>query len=283
MNRRKFLVNTSAAIAIAGTVSFEQPASSQPRIEQPASCKPSIDAYCTLGVDREYKLTDTQLLAAMDQAGVEMAIIAPPDRFLAVYNRQGNAEIHRAATSHSRRFIPACSVNPWFGKAAINELRRALGEGARMLVVHPAVQGFLANDELVFPIIEEAAQAKVPIYIHTGQPGNSTPWQIVDLAGKYPQSDFILGHCGATDFWNDMPGALNAVPNLYCEASLSRPFRFAEYVKAAGSRKCIMGSWAPLSDLVFEWEEMRKYLPLQDQPDCLGNNMYKLLQKRGAL
>lgn len=152
-----------------------------------------------------------------------------------------------------------------------------------MLVVHPAVQGFIANDELLFPIIEEAVEAQVPIYIHTGQPGNSTPWQIVDLAGKYSRADFILGHCGATDFWNDMPGALNAAANLYCEASLARPFRFAEYVKAVGSHKCIMGSWAPLSDLVFEWEEMRKYLPRQDQADCLGNNMYKLLQKRGAL
>lgn len=278
MNRREFLVNSSAAIAMAGTASLAQPANNSITANGI-----TIDAYCTLGVDREYTLTETQLLAAMDKAGVNKAIIAPPDRFLAVYNHQGNEDMKRTAKSHPHRFMPSCSVNPWFGKTAVEELKRALGEGARMLVVHPAVQGFLANDELLFPIIEEADQARVPIYIHTGQPGNSTPWQTVDLAGKYPQSDFILGHCGATDFWNDMPGAVTALPNVYCEASLSRPFRFAEYVKTVGSRKCVMGSWAPLSDLVFEWEEMRKYLPQKDQPDCLGNSMYALLQKRGPL
>ncbi len=36
-----------------------------------------------------------------------------------------------------------------------------------------------------------------PVYFHTGLPGNSTPWQIVDLAERFPEIDFLMGHCGS--------------------------------------------------------------------------------------
>ena len=57
----------------------------------------TIDGYCTLGVDREYDLTEGALLEAMDRAGVERAVIATVDRFLAVDNRTGNDLLLRAA------------------------------------------------------------------------------------------------------------------------------------------------------------------------------------------
>ena len=79
----------------------------------------TIDGYCTLGKDREYDLTETSLLAAMDATGVEKAVIVPPDRNLAVYNREGNDSVLRAAHKHRTRFIPACSVNPWYGPPAV--------------------------------------------------------------------------------------------------------------------------------------------------------------------
>ncbi len=57
----------------------------------------TIDGYCTLGGDREYDLTEGALLEAMDRAGVERAVIATVDRFLAVDNRMGNDLLLRAA------------------------------------------------------------------------------------------------------------------------------------------------------------------------------------------
>jgi len=242
----------------------------------------TIDAYCTVGIDREYNLTEAQLVTAMDKAGVDRAVIAPPDRFLAVYNREGNESVRKAALAYKTRLLPSCSVNPWYGKPAIEELRRALGEGARMVILHPFIQGFLANDEIVFPVIEEAEKAKVPVYIHTGPPGNATPWKVVDLADQYPQVDFIMGHCGSTDLWADVIHAATAAPNVYCESSMARPFRFVGYMEA-GSSKGIMGSYAPINELTFEWEQMRTFLPKETHADCLGNNFCALLRKRGPV
>lgn len=242
-----------------------------------------IDSYCALGVDREYNLTESSLLAALDAAGVDRAVVVPVDRCLAVHNREGNDAMLRAAAAHPERFIPACSVNPWYGSDAENELRLSIDMGARMLVLHPLVQGFQSNDELVRPVLDIAAEAKLPVYVHTGPPGNSTPWQVVDLAQRYPSLDIIMGHCGATDFWNDVVDAARCAGNICLESSLARPFAFSGYVKAMGDARGIMGSFAPLNDLSFEWDQMRKTLPENEWPGVYGGTLRRLLEKRGAL
>lgn len=270
MERRDFL-KTATACGVGVSVVTAAPANHV------------IDAYCTIGIDREYNLTAPDLLKAMDKAGVQRAVVAPPDRCLAIDNREGNAAMRKAASAYPERLIPTCSANPWYGKRAVAELKRALADGARMAVFHPHVQGFLANDELVFPLLEEAANFKVPIYVHTGPPGNSTPWKVVDLADRFPQVDFVIGHCGATDFWNDMINALKAAPNVYGESSLARPFLFMSYMAEAGAHKGVVGSWAPINNLEFEWEQIRKFLPVDQQPALCGNNLYKILTRRGPL
>ena len=242
-----------------------------------------IDAYCSLGVDREYDLTETGLLKSMDKMGVDRAVIAPVDRFLAVNNRQGNDKMLRAAENHGDRFIPACSANPWYGPDALKELKRTIANGARMFVLHPAVQGFLANDELVWPLLELASSEEIPAYMHTGPPGSATPWQVVDLAERFPALDFIMGHCGATDFWRDVVGATQASPNIFLEASLSRPFLFIEHLKQAGWEKGIMGSFAPINDFCFEWEQMRMVLPEGASERVFGGNLRRILERRRPL
>jgi hypothetical protein len=200
-----------------------------------------------------------------------------------VFNREGNQALCRAAREHSRRFIPACSANPWYGAEAEGELRRALDEGARMLVLHPWVQGYLANDELVFPLLAIAERERLPVYVHTGPPGNATPHQVVQLAERFPGADFLVGHSGATDFWNDAVEAALARENVYLESSLARPFQFAGYLARVGAGKGICGSAAPLNDLAMEWEQMRRNVPRGAWSQVAGGNLRTLLEKRGAL
>jgi uncharacterized protein len=242
-----------------------------------------IDGYCVLGVDREYDLTADALLRAMDQAGVDRAVIAPVDRYLAVENRFGNHFILQHAADHPQRFIPACSVNPWYGEAGQREFQRALGEGARLLVLHPWLQGYIANDELVWPLLEAAWAATIPVYVHTGPPGNASPWQITDLAERYPGLDIIMGHCGATDFWNDVNDAALAAENIYLESSLARPFSFVPRLQVVGSHRGIIGSFAPNNDFGFEWDQIKQAVPAELYPLVCGGNLQRLLEKRGAL
>lgn len=242
----------------------------------------TVDGYCAIGVDREYDQTEEVLLGAMDRACVERAVVAPTDRHLAVLNAEGNDVVLDAARRHHDRLIPSCTANPWFGQAARHEVHRRAEQGARILIIHPYVQGYLANDELVWPLLEAATEERLPVYVHTGPPGNATPWQVVDLAERFPDTDFIIGHCGATDFWNDMPFAASAAANVYFESSLARPFQFARYVKSVGTDRGIVGSFAPISDLEFEWAQMRDMLSPSDYADVYGPNLLRLLGKREA-
>ena len=243
----------------------------------------NIDGYVTVGVDREYDLTADALLAAMDRAEVERAVIAPVDRYLAVDNREGNTQILKTAAAHPGRLIPACSVTPWYAERAMAEMARAVGEGARMLVLHPLIQGFQANDDLAWALMELANVEQVPVYVHTGPPGSATPWQLVDLAERWPGVDFIMGHSGTSDFWNDVDGAAQAASNIYIESSMARPWGWVGRMKTLGNSRGVMGSAAPLNDLVFEWEQMRLALPREAWPEVLGGNLQRLLEKRGAL
>jgi uncharacterized protein len=243
----------------------------------------TIDGYATIGLDREYDLTAGGLLESMDRAGVDRAVIAPVDRSMAVHNREGNDFVLGAAAEHPERFIASCSVNPWYGSEALAEFRRSVSEGARLLVLHPFLQGFVANDELVFPLLDAAADERVPVYFHTGPPGSATPWQLASLAVRFPALDFIMGHCGATDFWNDVVQAASSCPNLYIEASLARPFNFVVHASKLDPARALMGSAAPLNDLEFEWEQMKKFAPPDLWAAIAGGNLRRLLEKRSAL
>lgn len=243
----------------------------------------TIDAYTTVGTDREYDLTPEALVRCLDAALVDRAIIAPVDRAIAVYNREGNDHTCGAARLFPDRLIPACTVNPWFGPSALSEFRRSIGEGARLLVLHPSIQGFQINDELVWSLAETAQHERIPIYVHTGPPASATPWMLVDLAQRFRDVDFIMGHCGATDFWADVVPAAVKTPNIVLESSLSRPFLFACYMAQLDPSRGMVGSYAPNNDLCFEWDQMRKVLAPNDVDPLCGGNLLRLLRKRGPL
>lgn len=92
-----------------------------------------IDAHVHLGHGREKNLSADDLLAQMHQYGVDRAVICPVDEEIILYNRVGNERILAAVQAHPDRFVGFAVANPWYGQAAVEELRRAIGEGLRGL------------------------------------------------------------------------------------------------------------------------------------------------------
>ncbi len=41
---------------------------------------------------------------------------------------------------------------------------------------------------------------RVPVYFHTGTMIMAEPFQLRELAGEFPNVNFIMGHSGNTDF-----------------------------------------------------------------------------------
>ena len=49
----------------------------------------TIDCYVTLGIERETVYRADELVRDLDRAGVDMAVAAPGDREIAIYNEIG--------------------------------------------------------------------------------------------------------------------------------------------------------------------------------------------------
>jgi predicted TIM-barrel fold metal-dependent hydrolase len=242
-----------------------------------------LDGYCTCGTERETILPPDALLRQMDAGGADRAVIAPEDREIALHNAAGNQRIARLAAESGGRLVPACSVSPWQGDEAPALLRAAVGAGARMLVLAPAVQGFNPCDPLVDPLLTAAAALNLPVYVHTGPHSTGGPTQVALAAVRHPRTRFILGHCGSTDFGWDMPAVLTMnLENLWYELSFVRPWAIPAYAALLGSdgdSRLIFASSAPRNDLAFELREANAFWPIEEHPGTYGGNLLRLLSE----
>jgi hypothetical protein len=184
----------------------------------------------------------------MDENGIEKAVVCPVEEHITVYNREGNDYILRAMKEHSDRLIGFATVNPWYGDKAVEELKRAVGEGLRGLKLNSALQGYFINDELVYPVIETAQELGIPVYFHTPTPIFSLPLQLADLAGEFPEVPFIMGHAAAGDFWLDAVPAARMHDNIFIETSMrSGSAVLRQMIDELGAGRMMFGSNVPCS------------------------------------
>ena len=186
------------------------------------------------------------LLAEMDAAGVDAALVSPAEAEIAVRNREGNDRVLALAAERPDRLLPYAVANPWYGAEAAVELDRALTAGAAAVLVNSALQGFLLMDELVDPLIEVARGHRAPVYAHTGTPVHALPLQLAELALRFPDVAFVMGRAGRTDFRMDAAPALESAPNLLADTSHESPHTgLAALAAAAGAERLVFASDHP--------------------------------------
>lgn len=238
-----------------------------------------IDALCFIGKGRYLSLTPEELLRKMDRAGIDRSVICPVHEAVSVYNREGNDEILRAVKQFPERLIGFASANPWYGLKAVEEVNRALSEGMKGLYFNSALQGFFIHDEIVYPLIEAAAQANVPVYFHTATPIFALPFQLAELARAFPQVNFIMGHLAAADFWTDVVPAASLAENIFVETSLRSGVATIKLaIRKLGAERVLFGSSTPESEPYLELEKIHMVrLSPQEEELVLGKNMERLL------
>ncbi len=237
-----------------------------------------IDAHCHIGEGLTYSQSADELLRKMDKHGVSAAVIVPADRHIAVYNSEGNDLVLKAAGLRPDRFIPFATVNPWYEMKALNEMHKAFGMGAVGLKLHPVIQGFQITDAICFKVVEVALDYDVPIYFHTGTAVCSSPYQLTELAMRYPEGTFIMGHAAYADYWNDVEASAKCVPNIYIETS-QHLASFAKYlIESVGADRVLYGSDSPKADMAIEIEKLTRFVDPKDLKKVMGGNLAKLLE-----
>lgn len=239
-----------------------------------------LDAFCVTGDPGHGGAAPRSLLEQMRQNGVERAVLVPDDRMTAVENEEGNRFVLDAVEQNPGAFLGFAVANPWFGKRAERWLGEALDAGLSGVYFKGSVQGFLADDDRLRPLMELCRERAVPAYFHTGTPINALPFGVLAQARRFPEVNFVLGHMGANDYVGDAFAAAQTSDNVYLETS----FNLTALMRAAAGLcpdRVLFGSGSPRSSMAFELKKLREaVLDEETRARILHRNLEQLLGGR---
>jgi predicted TIM-barrel fold metal-dependent hydrolase len=148
------------------------------------------------------------LVAEMDAAGVDQAILLAPDFTYAAKCALSPPELaalhDRVRRRHPGRFEVFWGVDPRAGADGVALFERCVTEfGFAGLKLYPPC-GYSPSDRRLYPYFEICAQRGLPVLSHTG-PGwgpldftQGPPLLLDNAARDFPAVNFILGHGGVT-------------------------------------------------------------------------------------
>ncbi len=147
-----------------------------------------------------------QLLAAMDAAGVERAVLLGWYWEKPETCRWQNRFYAECIRAHPDRLSAFATLHPSAGIAAtLAEVRRARDEGLLGLgELSPHSQGFAVDDQVFHSVLHLAGELGLPVNLHVTDPATrpfpgkiETPGDdFIQLARSHPRTRFILAHWG---------------------------------------------------------------------------------------
>jgi predicted TIM-barrel fold metal-dependent hydrolase len=192
------------------------------------------------------------LVRHMDRLGIERLILSQgfgenmshptPDQV-----RQENDRAMRAVRHFPDRAYGSVFLSPDNVDFCLQEFDRCVRDGP-MVSIGELQTDVLCSSAALDPIAERAISLKVPMLQHTwikatgNEPGESTPYDLVELAKRHPQAQFVCGHTGGN--WELGIRAIRDTKNVYAEIGGSDPTSgFTEMaVRELGADRVIYGS-----------------------------------------
>jgi len=192
----------------------------------------------------------TEIVKYMDRMGIERVMLSlgyplfndpSPEQL-----RAANDQVFRAIKSRPDRAYGFVYLNPNYLQSSLDEFDRFVRDGP-MVGVKLLVAKRCNSPELD-PIVEKASVMKAAILQHTwlkvggNLPGESSPYDIVELAARHPHVPLICGHTGGD--WELGIRVIRSTGNLYAGLAGSNPTSgFVEMaVRELGAGRIIYGS-----------------------------------------
>ena len=192
---------------------------------------------------------------------------------------------------HPDAFVGFASVDPWKGKAAVAELRRAISElGLRGLKLHPGCQQFAPNDRRFYDLYGTCMDLGVPALFHTGTTGLGAglpggggvklgycrPILLDDVAADFPELQIVAAH-PSWPWQDEMLAVAQHKTNVWLELSGWSPRLWSpELTKAVLgplSDRALFGTDYPFITFPKWLKAFRAYEPAPDVEEkiLLGN------------
>ena len=192
-----------------------------------------------------------RLIQFADRVGIERLILSqgysanlhPTPQQL----REENNRVLQALREFPDRVYGSVYLSPAFLDFSLQEFDRCVRDGP-MVSIGELEADRRCNVREMDPIAERAAELKLPILQHTwlkvsgNDPGESSPYDLVELAQRHPQVQFICAHTGGD--WERGIRILRATPNVAAEMAGFDPTSGAieMAVRELGAERVVYGS-----------------------------------------
>jgi hypothetical protein len=229
----------------------------QPALKQIAQHMPEVvRLFQQSGTARilETGMTPEQMIAQMDQAGVQAVMLSAwhrPGRWVV-----SNDEVAEIVHRFPGRFYGVAAVNLEKPVEAVRELERAVTElGFKALRVVPWLWNRPPNDKFYFPLYVKCIELDNPFCTQVGHTGPLMPSEtgrpvpyLDEVALTFPELKIVAGHIGYP--WTDeMIGVAWKHEHVFIDTSAYLPRYYPppliHYLKTYGQDKVLFGTNFP--------------------------------------
>jgi predicted TIM-barrel fold metal-dependent hydrolase len=245
-------------------------------------------------IDADTHITPTEnpfsageLIAAMDRAGVDMALTWLRPDYQGTGIEGHNAYVHQAVRDHPDRILGFGWADPTVGvNHAIEMVKRCVYDyGFYGVKLNGAQNDFFIDDpQLSLPVVDEIAKTGKLLAFHIGVDAyeQTHPFRAAKIAKMYPEMPILMVHMGMHD-----AGMNHAVieiarehPNMYLVGSHA-PYRAVlKAIRMLGADRVCYGSDAPFLmmhvELAMHNALLEHEVSPQEKRDVLGGNIRRL-------
>lgn len=199
-----------------------------------------IDAHNKIGKiykNDHYDYED--LIKEMDEYDIDMSVVTCFPQNI------DNDYIEIACKKYPNRLLGLYSVNPWNDDAG-KQVQEAIKRGFKGIALDPIAHGYsIGNLDILKDVMDECDKASYPIWINTFSEAFTAPVMIGNLAEKYHNISFIMGHMGFNYDSSMACKVAGEYDNCYIETSGAMAINFKRALKVCGSKKVLMGTGRP--------------------------------------
>lgn len=243
---------------------------------------------------RAKTISGEELIAEMDQAGVDRAVLCGfcwSNHETCVEHNDYTIEMVK---KYPDRLIGFASVQPKAGRKAAQEVERCFAQGLKGIGEwNPNGQKFdLADHAMLEPVVEAARQFQMPIIVHTTEPlGHEYKGKhgadladVYQFVKRFPDVAVVCAHWGGgLPFYELMPEVAEVSQNLYYDTAAS-PFLYSPAIfrivpQLVGYRRILFGSDFPLVDHTTFLQQVKGlHIARETEEAILGKNAQALLR-----
>ena len=197
-----------------------------------------IDTHGHIGADHrrlDFDFSVDAVLRYLERAGGEAIYVSSNEGVFGDVE-WGNRQVAEAMRAHPGRIRGYCVVNPWMGKACLEDVRRCHALGFSGLKPYPGSFGHDLSDAVMDPVWDLAGELGLAVLCHAD--GSD----IRRVLEKRPHARILAAHMSFP--WEEKAELARRYPNVVLEISGAgvRPDDLIRAVELAGEDSIVFGS-----------------------------------------